>query len=95
MDDHAAKARAVQILRQDAAQLDAFARDGAPLALGLGLYRGERLRQPVLAAIRSYVPPPPPPKAVEKSYRKLSVSTACRYSTPASGRLNRGPPSCW
>ena len=71
MDDHAAKARAVQILRQDAAQLDAFARDGAPLALGLGLYRGERLRQPILAAIRSYVPPPPPPKAVEKIVPKI------------------------
>ncbi|HHR0842593.1 TPA: OmpA family protein [Klebsiella aerogenes] len=70
MDDHAAKARAVQILRQDAAQLDAFARDGAPLALGLGLYRGERLRQTVLETIRSYVPPPPP-KAVEKIVPKI------------------------
>ncbi|EML2223982.1 OmpA family protein [Klebsiella aerogenes] len=70
MDDHAAKARAVQILRQDAAQLDAFARDGAPLALSLGLYRGERLRQPLLEAIRSYVPPPPP-KAVEKIVPKI------------------------
>ncbi|MEQ3409139.1 OmpA family protein [Klebsiella aerogenes] len=71
MGDYAAKARAVKILRQDAAQLDAFARDGAPLALSLGLYRGERLRQPVLSAIRSYIPPPPPPKAVEKIVPKI------------------------
>ncbi|MNR98853.1 Outer membrane porin F precursor [compost metagenome] len=34
--------------------------------MGLGLYQGERLRMPVLDAIRSYVPPPPPPKPQPK-----------------------------
>lgn len=70
-DELAEKARAVQVLREDAAQLDASARDGAPLALSLGLYRGERLRQPVLEAIRSYVPPPPPLKPAAKIVPKI------------------------
>ncbi|WNY86915.1 OmpA family protein [Leclercia adecarboxylata] len=62
MDNHGPKASAVAVLREDAAMLDDLARNGVPARLGLGLYQGERLRIPVLEAIRSYVPPPPPPK---------------------------------
>jgi len=62
MDNHGPKASAVAVLREDAAMLDNLARNGVPARLGLGLYQGERLRIPVLEAIRSYVPPPPPPK---------------------------------
>ncbi|EMH4164926.1 OmpA family protein [Pluralibacter gergoviae] len=62
MDDYAPKAAAVAILREDAAQLDGWTRNGVPARLSLGLYQGEYLRMPVLDAIRSYVPPPPPPK---------------------------------
>jgi len=61
MDDYGPKAAAVNVLRQDAAQLDQWARNGEPLRMSLGLYQGERLRLPVLNAVRSYVPPPPPP----------------------------------
>lgn len=57
MADVQAKAGAVKILRADAARLDDYYRQGTPLNLGLGLYAGERLRQPILAAIRGYVPP--------------------------------------
>ncbi|MFZ1873984.1 MAG: OmpA family protein [Chania sp.] len=57
MSDTQAKAGAVKILWADAAQLNDYYREGAPLNLGLGLYPGERLRQPVLAAIRGYIPP--------------------------------------
>ncbi|MDP1282578.1 OmpA family protein, partial [Klebsiella pneumoniae] len=32
----------------------------------LGLYRGERIRLPLLEAIRRYVPPPPPPRPVQR-----------------------------
>jgi outer membrane protein OmpA-like peptidoglycan-associated protein len=71
MDDYGPKASAVQVLREDAALLDEHARNGVPARLGLGLYRGEGLRIPVLAAIRSYVPPPPPPKPVEKAAPKI------------------------
>ena len=71
MDDYAPKARAVQILRGDALQLDRWARHGEPLEMGLGLYHGEHLRMPVLDAIRSYVPAPPPLKPAEKTAPKI------------------------
>ena len=71
MDDYGPKADAVNVLRQDAAQLDGWARNGEPLRMGLGLYQGERLRMPVLDAIRAYIPPPPPPKPKEKVVPKI------------------------
>jgi hypothetical protein len=58
MTDRAPKADAVAVLRQDAALLNDWSRNGEPLRYGLGLYRGERLRPAVLAAIQTYVPPP-------------------------------------
>lgn len=61
MKDYVPKAKAIEVLRQDAAQLDDWFRNGEPLRLGLGLYQGEHLRLPLLTAIKSYVPPPPPP----------------------------------
>ena len=67
MTDYATKVKAVTTLRQDAALLNDWWRNGEPLRYGLGLYRGELLRGPVLAAIRSYVPPPPPPPPVIKN----------------------------
>lgn len=66
MHDFGPKADAVAILRDDAEQLDGWARNGIPVRMSLGLYRGERLRMPVLDAIRSYVPPPLPPKPQPK-----------------------------
>ena len=66
MDDYGPKADAVAVLRDDAALLDDYARNGVPARMSLGLYQGERLRMPVLDAIRSYVPPPPPPKPKPK-----------------------------
>ncbi|MDH2067223.1 OmpA family protein [Pantoea sp. GD03673] len=65
-DNYAPKVDALQVLRQDAAQLDEWARNGEPVRLSLGLYLGQRLRMPVLEAIRSYIPPPPPPPEPEK-----------------------------
>lgn len=59
MDDYGPKAEAVAILREDAVNLDSWARNGEPLHMSLGLYQGGRLRMPVLDAIRSYIPPPP------------------------------------
>ncbi len=40
MDDYRPKASAVRVLREDAALLDSWARNGVPLRLSLGLYRG-------------------------------------------------------
>ncbi|KGA66566.1 OmpA family protein [Yersinia pseudotuberculosis] len=59
MTDHAPKAQAVAVLRGDAEELDNEFRNGEPLRLGLGLYQGWRLRLPLLAAVKTYVPPPP------------------------------------
>ncbi len=66
MHDFGPKADAVAVLRDDAAELDDWARNGIPARMGLGLYQGERLRMPVLDAIRSWVPPPPPPEPQPK-----------------------------
>ncbi|MBG1907411.1 OmpA family protein [Klebsiella pneumoniae] len=65
MDDYRPKASAVRVLREDAALLDSWARNGVPLRLSLGLYHGEQIRLPLLEAIRGYVPPPPPPGPVQ------------------------------
>ncbi|ENY3729425.1 TPA: OmpA family protein [Enterobacter kobei] len=71
MDNYDQKASAVAILRADAVLLDDLARNGVPARLGLGLYQGERLRMPVLEAIRSYVPPPPKPQPKPKPVPKI------------------------
>lgn len=80
MKDHDLKARAVEVLRQDMALLDEQFRNGEPLRLGLGLYQGERLRQPLMAAIKGYVPPVPASSPVS--------STASTEETPQTVRLD-------
>ncbi|MFP1837934.1 OmpA family protein [Lonsdalea quercina] len=82
MQDFGPKADAVAVLRDDATELDDQARNGVPVRMDLGLYQGERLRMPLLDAIRSYVPPPPPsphepqlkPKPVPNIVRLDSMS---------------------
>lgn len=82
MDDYGPKADAYAVLRSDAAELDDFARNGVPARMSLGLYKGERLRIPVLDALRSWVPSPstptqqpkPKPKPVPKIIRLDSMS---------------------
>ncbi|MFH7927085.1 OmpA family protein [Enterobacter roggenkampii] len=71
MDDYGPKASAVAALRENAALLDDYARNGVPVRLGLGLYQGERLRIPLLEAIRSYMPPPPKPQPTPKPAPKI------------------------
>lgn len=51
---------AMAVLRQQAKRLDDYYRHGEPLALGLGLYQGERLRAPLLAAIAGHQQAPVP-----------------------------------
>jgi outer membrane protein OmpA-like peptidoglycan-associated protein len=67
---------AVAVLRQVAARLDGYYRQGEPLALGLGLYRGERLRQPLLATIAGHRQPTdaPRPAALATQVRLNSLS---------------------
>ncbi len=67
---------AVTVLRQDAQRLDAYYRYGVPPAFGLGLYRGERLRAPLLAVLAAHVEPAPTaaPVRIVKPVRLDSLS---------------------
>ena len=73
MQDSGPKASAVATLRDDATELDGWARNGVPARMSLGLYQGERLRMPVLDAIRSYEPPslPPEPQPIPQPVTKI------------------------
>jgi len=73
--EFAAREKAIAVLRQDAERLDSYYRHGEPLALGLGLYHGERLRLPVLDVIaRHRQPMAPAPLKTAKSVRLDSLS---------------------
>lgn len=63
-----AKRGALNQLNADARLLEKYHRNGTPLRLGLGLYPGERIYPPLMAAIQSYVPPAKP---VEKKPARL------------------------
>lgn len=53
----ALREEALAVLRQDARRLDGYYRQGEPWSLGLGLYRGEHLRAPLLTTIASHRQP--------------------------------------
>ncbi|WP_337265060.1 MULTISPECIES: OmpA family protein [unclassified Serratia (in: enterobacteria)] len=59
-DNPTEKARTLTVLQRDARLLTGYYREGTPLHLGLGLYAGERMRQPILTAIARYRPPAMP-----------------------------------
>jgi outer membrane protein OmpA-like peptidoglycan-associated protein len=75
-DQHAAFAReeAVAVLRQHALRLDSYNRNGEPLALGLGLYRGEPMRVPLLDLLARHRPPAPAPMKAPAPVRLDSLS---------------------
>lgn len=79
---------AVTVLRQHAQHLDANYRHGAPLAFGLGLYRGERLRAPLHAVLAAHSEPPPKatPEPVASAVRLDSLS----LFAPGSAQLKPG-----
>nr|WP_314527500.1 OmpA family protein [uncultured Pseudomonas sp.] len=52
--EFARREAALDVLRVDADRLDGYYRSGEPLSLGLGLYRGERLRELVQATITGH-----------------------------------------
>ena len=55
--EFAEREQALIVLRQDAVRLDRYYRQGEPLALGLGLYRGEHLRTRLLSTIAGHSQP--------------------------------------
>lgn len=89
------KARHLSVLKDDAVMLDGYYREGEPLRLGLGLYPGERIRQPVLRAIRDWRPPE----------QKMDVTASLPVQTVrldsmslfdvGQARLKDGSTKCW
>jgi outer membrane protein OmpA-like peptidoglycan-associated protein len=66
---------AVTVLRRDALRLDNYYRQGEPLGLGLGLYRGEHLRVPLLNTIsRHRLPPERSSRVADNPVRLDSLS---------------------
>ncbi|MEE4225481.1 OmpA family protein [Pseudomonas viridiflava] len=79
---------AMTILRQDAGRLDAYYRNGAPLAYSFGLYRGNRLRTPLLAVLAAHVEPAPIAEPAQIA-RPVSLDSLSLFDT-GSARLKPG-----
>ena len=80
---------AVTVLRQDAQRLDAYYRHGVPLAFGLGLYRGERLRAPLLAVLAAHVEPAPTAAPVRIAKKPVRLDSLSLFAT-GSAQLKPG-----
>ncbi|WP_392563369.1 OmpA family protein [Orbus wheelerorum] len=63
MDSYSEKREALAILKADRNLLNNYFKQGEPVKLGLGLYHGQYLLEPLSQAISRYVPEPPPPPA--------------------------------
>ncbi|WP_392561455.1 OmpA family protein [Orbus sturtevantii] len=63
MDSYSEKREALALLKADRRLLNDYFKQGEPIKLGLGLYHGQRLLEPLSQAISRYVPEPPPPPA--------------------------------
>ncbi|WP_371318048.1 OmpA family protein [Pseudomonas sp. PDM31] len=90
--EYARREDALNVLREDAVRLDSYYRLGAPLALGLGLYHGERLRERLLTTIAEHRQPVtrPLPARTARTVRLDSLSlfsTASAQLKPESTRV--------
>ncbi|XKM12800.1 OmpA family protein [Orbaceae bacterium ac157xtp] len=56
------KFQTLTLLKEDRNRLSNYFKEGEPLNLSFGLYRGQQLLLPLNQAIGRYVPPPPPPE---------------------------------
>lgn len=82
----AARIDALKVIKRDRDELDRHARNGVPLRLGLGLYRGAALRAPIDTLIAGYRPPPPPPATIELDSLSLFRSGSATLN-PGSNRV--------
>ena len=71
---------ALVVLRQDAQRLDYYYRQGEPWSLGIGLYQGERLRLPLLAAINGHRSPTMPQVVPDKP-RTIRLDSLSLFNT--------------
>uniref|UniRef100_E1T8C5 OmpA/MotB domain protein n=1 Tax=Burkholderia sp. (strain CCGE1003) TaxID=640512 RepID=E1T8C5_BURSG len=87
--EDAARVDALKAVKRDRDELERYASLGVPPRLGLGLYRGAPLQQPVNALIASYQPPPPasvPPPTIELDSMSLFRSGSAVLN-PGSNRV--------
>ncbi|WP_367599343.1 OmpA family protein [Pseudomonas fulva] len=68
-DRQTVRETALAVLHQDAERLDHYYRQGAPWSLGLGLYQGEKLRPPLIAAIDDHQIPATPQASPDRPHR--------------------------
>ncbi|WP_032831546.1 OmpA family protein [Pseudomonas sp. GM78] len=80
--------QALAVLREDALRLDSYYRHGAPLSLGLGLYRGERLRIRLQSTIAGHRHPSLAPRLVGNP-KPVRLDSLSLFST-GSARLKPG-----
>lgn len=74
-------------LQADRALLSGYARDGVPLQLGWGLYRGAQLLQPLERAIAAWRPPSPPAPPLVIALDSLSLfNSGSARLKPDAGR---------
>ena len=82
----AARVDALQAIKRDRDELDRYARNGVPLRLGLGFYRGNAMRAPLDTLIAGYQPPAPPPSTIELDSLSLFRSGSASLN-PGSNRV--------
>lgn len=82
----AARVDALKTIKRDRDELEWHGRNGVPLRLGLGLYRGAALRAPIDTLIAGYRPPPPPPATIELDSLSLFRSGSATLN-PGSNRV--------
>ncbi|WP_232961356.1 MULTISPECIES: OmpA family protein [Pseudomonas] len=68
-DRQTVRETALAVLHQDAERLDHYYRQGAPWSLGLGLYQGEKLRPPLIAALNDHRIPATPQASPDRPHR--------------------------
>ncbi|QXH59833.1 OmpA family protein [Pseudomonas azerbaijanorientalis] len=83
--EFAQREEALNVLREDAVRLDHYYRRGEPLALGLGLYRGEQLRAGLLSTIANHRQPSTNPMPA-RAARTVRLDSLSLFSS-ASARL--------
>jgi outer membrane protein OmpA-like peptidoglycan-associated protein len=86
--EFARQEQAINALREDLLLLDGYRRHGEPLSLGLGLYKGEHLRAPLLTAIAGHRTP-----TVETPVRMADPIRLDSLSLFASGSAQLKPDS--
>lgn len=98
VEEFITKARHLSVLKDNATMLDGYYREGEPLRLGLGLYPGERIRQPVLRAIRDWRPPEQKMEVTAslqvQTVRLDSMSLFGRRTGPPERRLDKSAGGC-